>query len=113
MSRSLRILTACLVGSAAACGGSSGNDTVAVTMFQAAPGSIEAGQTTMLRLAVEPVGAQVMISEIGDVTDHSEIPVQPTATTTYHLTATMGSAQAEASVTVTVAPQPLVAINVE
>jgi hypothetical protein len=87
-------------------------DKVAITAFQAAPDSIEAGQTAMLKFTVEPADAQVTITEVGAMGSQTEVPVHPTLTTTYHLTAIKGSARAEASITVTVAPQPVVSLLV-
>jgi hypothetical protein len=115
MTRSLRLfytraLTLLFVG-AAACSDPE-PDQVSITRFEATPGAIEAGQTAMLKVAIDPPDAKVMIAEIGDMTARPEIPVQPTSTTTYHLTAFSGSAKAEAAVTVVVAPQPVVSIRV-
>ena len=114
MNRNLRLLALLFLGSAAACSSDppENNDQVAVTMFRAAPESIEAGQTAMLKVAIDPPDAQVMITELGDMTARSEIPVHPTSTTTYHLIAISGSARAEAAVTLVVAPQPVVSIQV-
>src|SRR5262245_18812479 len=104
MTRSLRIVSLCLLGVAFACSSEpeSSDDNVTITMFRAAPESIEAGQTAMLKINVDPPDAQVMISEVGDMTARTEVPVHPTSTTTYHLTAISGSARAEAAVTVIV-----------
>src|SRR5215813_1591038 len=111
MKRSVHFLAAVVLCSAAAC--SSGPDKVSIKTFEATPDAIEAGQTAMLRVAVEPPDAQLTISEVGDMTDQTEIPVRPTLTTTYHLIAINGSAQAEASVTVAVGPQPVVSLRLQ
>jgi hypothetical protein len=119
MNRSLRTLALCFLGSVAACSSTDApapepsDDSVSITTFQATPDSIEAGQTAMLKVAIDPADAQVTITDVGDMTARTEIPVHPTTTTTYHLTAISGTARAEAQVTVTVAPQPVVSIRVE
>jgi hypothetical protein len=102
MKRSIRTLALCFLGAAAGCSSSDSpepaDDKVSITMFQAAPDSIEAGQTAMLKVTIDPPDAQVTITEVGDMTARSEIPVHPTTTTTYHLTAINGTARAEAHV---------------
>jgi hypothetical protein len=122
MNRALRILSVCALGLAAACTSPDASDPsdpppptedkVAITAFHAAPDAIEAGQTAMLKFTVEPADAQVTITEVGAMGAQTEVPVHPTATTTYHLTAIKGTARAEASITVTVAPQPVVSLLV-
>jgi hypothetical protein len=82
-------------------------------MFRAAPDSIEIGQTSQLMITVNPPEAHVMIAEMGDMTGHTVIPVSPEVTTTYHLTATNGNAQAEGVVTVAVGNQNVVEIGVD
>ncbi|HEU4728625.1 MAG TPA: hypothetical protein VFT22_12065 [Kofleriaceae bacterium] len=111
MTRFLRIATAFVVCSIAACTAS--DESVSITMFQAAPDSIEAGQTSQLMITVNPPEAQIMIHEVGDMTGRPMVPVSPTVTTTYHLTATLGSAQAEGAVTISVGTQNVVAIGVD
>jgi hypothetical protein len=114
MNRFLSITIACVVCSLAACiapGG--GNDSVSITMFQASPTSIEAGQTSHLMITVNPPDAQVTIAEVGDMTGRTVIPVSPRVTTTYHLIATNGSAQAEGTVTISVGQQNVIAIGVD
>ena len=124
MNRALRIFGLCaLVSAATACASSDdatdppdqtppAEDKVAITAFQAAPDSIEAGQTAMLKFTVEPADAKVTITEVGDMGAQTQVPVHPTLTTTYHLTAIKGTARAEASITITVAPQPVVSLLV-
>ncbi|HEX2689282.1 MAG TPA: hypothetical protein VHN14_21820 [Kofleriaceae bacterium] len=110
MTRLVRILTPCIVSLVAACG--SAEDTVSIALFKAAPEAIEPGQTGKLLFVVNPPDAQITIAEMGDMTDRTEIPVSPIATITYHLTATNGSAQADAQVTLSVGPQPVAALQV-
>jgi hypothetical protein len=118
MTRSLRgcfyprALTLLFLGAAACSSPDPSDNQVSITRFEATPEAIEAGQTAMLKVAIDPPDATVMIAEIGDMTARPEIPVNPTSTTTYHLTAINGSAKAEAAVTVVVAPQPVVSIRV-
>jgi hypothetical protein len=102
MNRLACFLTACTVWSVVACGDDNHTDTVTITLFVAAPDTIEAGQSTKLIFAVNPADAVVSIDGLGDVTGKTEAPVSPTATTTYHLTATIGNATATADNTVTV-----------
>lgn len=114
MNSTLRTLTLLFLGAATACSSDppESNDQVSITMFRAAPESIEAGQTAMLKVAIDPPDAVVMITELGDMTARTEIPVHPTSTITYHLIAVSGTARAEAAVTVVVAPQPIVSLQV-
>jgi hypothetical protein len=111
MNRLVAFLGACILCSAAACGESA--DTASIALFQAVPANIEAGQTSKLLFVVNPPEAQVAIAEMGDMTDRTELPVSPTATTTYHLTVINGSAKADGAVTITVSPQSVVGIKVE
>src|SRR5687767_7851008 len=100
MNRSLGLLALGAALVAAACGDN--NDKVAITLFAAAPDAIEEGDSTRLLFVVSPPNAKVTISELGDVSGKTEAMVSPTATTTYQLVAKKGSAEAEATVTVTV-----------
>jgi hypothetical protein len=113
MNRFLSITTACVICSIAACAPTGEKDSVSITMFQASPASIEAGQTSNLMITVNPPDAQVSITEVGDMTGRTVISVKPTVTTTYHLTATNGNSQAEATVTISVGPQNVIAIGVD
>jgi hypothetical protein len=99
MNRSVRLLIACLALSVAACGD---DESVSITLFQAAPDSIDPGQSTKLLFAVDPPDAQVNIAGIGDVTGKTEAVVSPLSTTVYQLTAKAGVATTTGSVTVTV-----------
>src|ERR1041384_844827 len=110
MNRFLSIATACVVCTVVACAGSESappDDPVSITMFQAAPANIEAGQTSTLMVTVNPPEAEVTIAEVGDMTGRTGLSVSPTVTTTYRLTATSGSSKAESAVTITVGPQPV------
>jgi len=106
-----------LVGLAAACGDST--HAVKITLFQAAPDAVEAGQSTKLLFVVDPPDAKLTITglgdvgSLGDVTGQTQIAVTPASTTTYHLTATSGSSKASGDVTVTVGPQIAGGIKVE
>jgi hypothetical protein len=107
------VLTALIASAVVACGdnGSSNNNNnnnnnnkVAITLFVAAPDTIDAGGVTQLVFAVSPPGTSANINGVGDVTGRTQIMVTPTATTTYQLTATDGKTTANSSVTVTVKP---------
>jgi hypothetical protein len=110
MIRFLSIATACVVCTVAACAAPEDDSSVAITMFQASPSSIEAGQTSTLMITVNPPDAHVSIAEVGDMTGRTVLAVSPQVTTTYHLTATNGSAQAEGSVTIAVGTQNVIEI---
>jgi len=112
MNRLYCFLTACVVCSAAACDGDA-KDTVTISLFQAAPDSIELGQSTKLLFVVDPPDAQVAITGFGDYTGQTQAMLTPTITTTYHLTATHGTAQADATVTVMVGAQSAFGIKLE
>src|SRR6266478_1181670 len=109
MTRSVRFLSASALCFAAACSGNS--DKVTITLFQAAPDTIELGQSTKLVFVVDPSDAQVSITGVGDVTGKTQAVVTPTATTTYKLTVTKGKAITENSVTVTVGPRKAVSLK--
>jgi hypothetical protein len=113
MNRLYRFLTACVVCSVAACGSDAADDKVTITLFQAAPDAIQLGQSTKLLFVVTPPDAQVAITGFGDFTGQSSAVVSPTATTTYHLTATKGTSTATNDVTVTVGAQNAVGIKLE
>jgi hypothetical protein len=113
MNRLYRFLTACVVCSVAACGSDEADDKVTITLFQAAPDAIQLGQSTKLLFVVNPPDAQVAIIGFGDYTGQTSAIVSPTATTTYHLTATKGTATATNDVTVSVGPQNAVGIKLE
>lgn len=113
MTRLLRLLSAAVVLSAVACGDDAPDDKVTITLFQAAPDSIEVGQSTKLLFAVTPADAKVSITDVGDVSGKVQAAVTPAATTVYHLTATKGKNSATSDVTVTVGPQTPTAIKIE
>jgi hypothetical protein len=113
MTRFVRLLAACAVCVLAACGDDAAPDTVKITLFQAAPNAIEAGQTTQLLFVVDPPDAAVEITGIGDVTGTTQAVITPAATTVYHLTATQGKATDSRDVTVTVGPQAVAGLRVE
>jgi hypothetical protein len=62
---------------------------------------------------VEPPNAKISISDVGDFTGQTQTAVTPTATTTYHLTATSGKATQSADVTVTVGAQSASGLKLE
>lgn len=101
MSRMLRLLTAGVVCSVAACGSGDG---VKIVLFQASPDAIEAGQSAQLLYAVDPPDAKVVIAGVGDMTGRPQATVAPLSTTSYVLTATSGGTTASETVTVTVKP---------
>jgi hypothetical protein len=106
VNRALAILSAGLVCSLAACGDSNQDD-VSVTLFQAAPATIEAGQSTQLLFAIDPPEATVTIDGLGDQTGKTQISVTPGQTTTYRLTASMGRSSTTADAKVTVNKKPV------
>jgi hypothetical protein len=111
MNRLFRLVAACVVCSVAACGGS--DDKVTISLFQAAPDTIELGQSTKLVFVVDPPDAQVAIIGSGDYTGQTQAMVTPTVTTTYQLIATSGTATADASITVMVGAQNAFGIKLE
>jgi hypothetical protein len=115
MIRFVRLLPACLalcgLFTVAACGDD--EETVTISVFQGAPDAIELGQSTKLVFVVEPKDAEITIAEVGNVTGKLEASVSPTATTTYHLTATKGSSTASKTANITVGPTAAAAIKVE
>jgi hypothetical protein len=115
MSRMLAVLL-CVTCSLPACGSGDdkvNNDTVKIVLFQAAPDTIEPGQSTKLVFAVEPADARVAINGVGDVTGKTEAAVSPTTTTSYQLTATSGIATTNKTVVVTVGAAAISALRLE
>lgn len=97
------VLTALIASTVVACGDNNNkNDKVTVTLFVAAPDTIDSGSATQLIFAVTPPTAKVTIDTLGDLTGMTQVMVTPSATTTYQLTATDGKSSATGSVTVTV-----------
>lgn len=78
-----------------------------ISFFSAEPSSISAGQSSSLRWSVTDAN-DVQIAGIGQVSPSGRRSVNPTSTTTYHLTATGsgGTAEGDATVTVATAPAP-------
>jgi hypothetical protein len=120
MSRMLRLLTACIVCSAAACGS---DDTtgqasppagpVKIVAFSAETDALAtATQSTMLHFTVEPPDARIAITGVGDLTGHTSAQVTPGVTTVYQLTATRGDATANDTVIVTVGESNATSIEV-
>jgi hypothetical protein len=115
----LRLPTA-LVLALAACSNSgeatnnSNNSAPQISVFSAAPSSIEAGDSSTLFFASPTDGVQLSIDNgVGSVTGKSEAAVAPAATTTYTLTATHGGKTVTATTTVTVNPRQPTSISVE
>jgi len=105
------VLTALIASTVVACGDNGNNNNnnnnnskVEITLFVAAPDTIDAGGMTQLVFAVAPPGTSANINGVGDVTGRTQVMVMPAATTTYQLTATDGKTSANGSVTVTVKP---------
>lgn len=78
-----------------------------INFFSAEPSSINAGQSSSLRWSVTDAN-DVQIAGIGQVSPSGRRSVNPTSTTTYHLTATGpgGTSEADANLTVASAPPP-------
>jgi hypothetical protein len=101
------VLTALIASTVVACGdngNNANNNKIEITLFVAAPDTIDAGGMTQLVFAVAPPGTSANIDGVGDVTGRTQVMVMPSATTTYQLTATDGKTSANSSVTVTVRP---------
>ncbi len=96
------VLIACIACTVVACGDN--NNKITITLFTAAPDTIDAGGSTQLVFVVTPPTAKLTISDLGDVTGQSQVMVTPSDTTTYQLTATDGKSTVNSSVTVTVKP---------
>lgn len=76
-----------------------------INYFTAEPTTISSGQPSSLRWSVDGA-TNVQIDDIGPVSPNGRRAVYPTATTTYHLTATGPGGNTDASATVTVATPP-------
>lgn len=78
-----------------------------INYFTAEPSTISSGQPSSLRWSVND-STGVQIEGIGSVSPNGRRAVYPTATTTYHITATNagGSAEADATIAVATAPPP-------
>jgi peptidoglycan-associated lipoprotein len=77
--------------------------------FAAEPTTVTVGQPSSLRWSVTNATSVTIDSGIGEVSPNGRRGVYPTATTTYHLTATGpgGTAGADATVTVSTPPPPV------
>jgi peptidoglycan-associated lipoprotein len=76
-----------------------------INYFTAEPTTISSGQPSSLRWSVDGA-TNVQIDDIGPVSPNGRRAVYPTATTTYHLTATGPGGSSDASATVTVGTPP-------
>lgn len=79
-----------------------------INYFTAEPVTINSGQPSSLRWSVTDATSVQIGNGIGQVSPNGRRAVYPTATTTYHMTATGpgGTAEADAIVTVSAAPPP-------
>jgi peptidoglycan-associated lipoprotein len=80
----------------------------AIGYFSAEPTTVTVGQPSSLRWSVTDATSVKIDNNIGDVSPNGRRGVYPTATTTYHLTATGpgGTSEADATVTVSSPPAP-------
>ena len=79
-----------------------------INYFTAEPSTVNSGQPSSLRWSVTDATTVSLNNDIGVVSPNGRRGVYPTATTTYHLTATGagGSVEADATVTVSSPPPP-------
>ena len=79
-----------------------------IAYFSAEPTTVTVGQPSSLRWSVTDATSVTIDNGIGDVSPNGRRGVYPTATTTYHLTATGpgGTSAADATVTVSSPPPP-------
>jgi peptidoglycan-associated lipoprotein len=79
-----------------------------ISYFAAEPTTVTVGQPSSLRWSVTDATSVKIDNAIGEVSPNGRRGVYPTATTTYHLTATGpgGIAEADATVTVSTPPPP-------
>ncbi|HEX3766038.1 MAG TPA: hypothetical protein VHW23_45390 [Kofleriaceae bacterium] len=120
MSRMLRLLTACVVCSAAACGSEPANQAppsggaLQIVAFSAESDALEtATQSTMLHFTVQPSDAAITIDGLGDLTGRTSAQVTPGVTTDYHLTATADGITVSADILITVGPASATSIQVQ
>lgn len=78
----------------------------AVEYFTAEPTTVSSGQPASLRWSVTGATGVQIDNSIGSVSPNGRRAVYPTATTTYHLTATGPGGQTDADATVTVSTPP-------
>jgi peptidoglycan-associated lipoprotein len=85
-----------------------------INYFTAEPSTVNSGQSSSLRWSVTDATTVTLDNQIGVVSPNGRRGVYPTATTTYHLTATGagGTAEADATVTVSSPPPPTPVPNV-
>ena len=76
-----------------------------INYFTAEPTTVSSGQPSSLRWSVDGA-TNVQIDDIGPVSPNGRRAVYPTATTTYHLTASNSGGNTDASATVTVSTPP-------
>ena len=79
-----------------------------INYFTAEPSTVNSGQPSSLRWSVTDATSVSIDNEIGAVSPNGRRGVYPTATTTYHLSATGagGTSEADATVTVSTPPPP-------
>jgi peptidoglycan-associated lipoprotein len=77
-----------------------------INYFTAEPSTVNSGQPSSLRWSVTDAATVTMNNEIGVVSPNGRRAVYPTATSTYHLTATGPGGTSEADATVTVSSPP-------
>jgi peptidoglycan-associated lipoprotein len=79
-----------------------------ISYFSAEPTTVTVGQPSSLRWSVTDATSVKIDNAIGEVSPNGRRGVYPTATTTYHLTATGpgGTSEADATVTVSSPPPP-------
>lgn len=79
-----------------------------INYFTAEPSTVNSGQPSSLRWSVTDATSVSLNNDIGVVSPNGRRGVYPTATTTYHLTATGpgGTSEADATVTVSTPPPP-------
>jgi peptidoglycan-associated lipoprotein len=80
-----------------------------INYFTAEPSTVNSGQPSSLRWSVTDATTVSINNEVGTVSPNGRRGVYPTATTTYHLTATAasgGTSEADATVTVSTPPPP-------
>ena len=80
-----------------------------INYFTAEPSTVNSGQPSSLRWSVTDATTVTLDNGIGTVSPNGRRGVSPTATTTYHLTATGtgGTSEGDATVTVSTPPPPV------
>ena len=79
-----------------------------INYFNAEPSTVSSGQPASLRWSVDNATSVTIDNGVGQVSPNGRRAVYPTATTTYHMTATGagGDTSADATVTVSTPPPP-------